>query len=424
MSFEKSRSQAYRPRIVDAELGFLLEAAGAVVIEGPRGCGKTATARNAAASEALLDVDEEMREAVTVNPTVVLNGEVPRLIDEWQLAPQIWNLVRRAVDDRRETGQFILTGSAVPKDDVTRHSGAGRFTRMRMRPMSLFELGRSGGQVSLARLLAGERPDSVSCEAPIEAIAEDIAVGGWPGLRDRSIPQALRTLQGYLDEVSRVDVSRVDRTRRDPKRVERLLESLARNVASLAAATTLAADAGGADGPLDNDTVREYLDVLERLMVVENQPAWSAHLRSTYRLRRAAKRHFVDPSLAVAALGGTPERILREIRLFGLLFESLVVRDLRIYAQAADAQVYHYRDSSGLEVDAIVEARDGSWAGFEVKLNPSRIDEAAANLSKFADRVDTSVSGEPRSLGVITAGRFGYTLDNGVHVIPINALGP
>jgi predicted AAA+ superfamily ATPase len=424
MYFEKSRLDGYLPRIVDGELAFLLEAAGAVVIEGPRGCGKTATARNTAASEALLDVDEDMREAVTVNPALVLNGEVPRLIDEWQLAPEIWNLVRRAVDDRRGPGHFILTGSAVPKDDVTRHSGAGRFTRMRMRPMSLFELGRSGGQISLARLLAGERPEGVACDAPIEAIADDIAVGGWPGLRDRSAPQALHILQGYLDEVSRVDVSKVDRTRRDPKRVERLLKSLARNVATLATATTLAADAGGSDGPLDDDTVREYLDVLERLMVIENQPAWSTHLRSTYRLRRAPKRHFVDPSLAVAALGGTPERILREIRLFGFLFESLVVRDLRIYAQAADARVYHYRDSGGLEVDAIVEARDGSWAAFEVKLDPSRVDEAAANLSKFTDRVDTSVSGEPNALGVITTGRFGFTLENGVHVIPINALGP
>jgi hypothetical protein len=219
-------------------------------------------------------------------------------------------------------------------------------------------------------------------------------------------------------------VSRIDQKRRDPKRIARLLESLARNVATLVAATTLAADAGGSDGALDDDTVREYLDVLERLMVIESQPAWSTHLRSTHRLRRAPKRHFVDPSLAVAALRATPERILREIRLFGFLFESLVVRDLRIYAQAAEAQVYHYRDSAGLEVDAIVERRDGQWAAFEVKLDASRVEEAAANLAKFAARVDTSVSGEPAVLAVITAGRFGYAREDGVRVIPINALGP
>lgn len=415
---------AYTPRIVDGELSALLKASGAVLIEGARGCGKTATGRNVAASEALLDVDEDMHNAVSVNPAAVLGGETPRLIDEWQLAPAVWNHVRRAVDDRQQPGQFILTGSAMPADDVTRHSGAGRFTRLRMRPMSLYELGRSDGRISLASLLADEKPEDVACDLPVEAIAKHIAVGGWPALRDLAVPDALRLLRNYIGELYRVDVSRIDETRRDPARVERLLISLARNVATHVAATTLAADAGGSDGPLDDDTVREYLDALERLMVVENQPAWSAHLRSTHRLRKAPKRHFVDPSLAAAALGATPERLLREIRLFGFLFESLVVRDLRVYAQAADAEVYQYRDSSGLEVDAIVEAYDGRWAAFEVKLDSSRVDEAAANLLKFASKVDTDVSGKPAALGVITSGRFGYELENGVHLIPIAALGP
>lgn len=415
---------AYTPRIVDSELSFLLGASGAVVIEGARGCGKTVTARNAAASEALLDVDRDMREAVNVNPAVVLDGETPRLIDEWQVAPPIWNLVRRAVDDRGQPGQFILTGSAIPADDVTRHSGAGRFTRLRMRPMSLFELGRSSGEISLGSLLAGDPPPGVACDASIEAIAKDVAIGGWPALRGRPVPEALAVLRDYVGEVSRVDMSRIDARRRDPVRVGRLLESLARNVATYAAATTLAADAGGADGPLNDDTVREYLDLLERLMVVEDQPAWWTHLRSTYRLRKASKRHFVDPSLAVAALGATPERLLREIRFFGFLFESLVVRDLRAYAQAADAEVFQYRDSGGLEVDAVVEAADGRWAAFEVKLDPSRVEEAAASLLKFAAKVDAGAKGEPAALAVITSGRYGFTLENGVHAIPINALGP
>lgn len=414
----------YSPRIIDAELAGDLKAIGAVVIEGPRGCGKTETGRNHAASEALLDVDEDMRRAVTVNPALVLDGAAPRLIDEWQIAPAIWNLVRRAVDDRREPGQFILTGSAMPADDVTRHSGAGRISRIRMRPMSLFELGRSNGGVSLAALLGRKPPEDVGCDAAIEALVDALAVGGWPGLRQLEVPAAQRILRGYIGEVSRVDVSRVDEKRRDPARVSRLLSSLARNVATHAAATTLASDAGGSDGPLDDDTVREYLEVLERLMVIEDQPAWSTHLRSKQRLRKAPKRHFVDPSLAVAALGATPERLLREIRLLGFLFESLVVRDLRIYAQASEASVYQYRDSGGLEVDAIVETRDGRWAAFEIKLDPSRGDEAAASLLKLAAKVDTDACGEPVALGVITEGRFGFTRDDGVQVIPINALGP
>jgi uncharacterized protein len=414
----------YTPRIVDQELSSLLKASGAVLIEGPRGCGKTATGRNTSASEALLDVDDDMRSAVSVNPAAVLNGATPRLIDEWQLAPAIWNHVRRAVDDRRQPGQFILAGSAVPADDVTRHSGAGRFTRLRMRPMSLFELGQSDGQISLASLLAGENPEGAACDLSVQEIADDIAVGGWPALRGLAVPEAQRVLRDYISELCRVDISKIGEVRRDPARVERLLVSLARNVATHAAATTLAADAGGSDGPLNDDTVREYLDALERLMVVENQPAWSTHLRSTHRLRKAPKRHFVDPSLAAAALGATPERLLREINLLGFLFESLVVRDLRVYAQAADARIFQYRDSSGLEVDVVVEAYDGRWAAFEVKLDSSRVDEAAANLLKFARKVDTDVSGKPATLGVITSGRLGFRLENGVQVIPMGVLGP
>ena len=414
----------YRPRIVDEELQRRLKGTGAVVIEGPRACGKTATARNVAASEALLDTDDDLREAVSVNPALVLNGDTPRLIDEWQVAPGIWNHVRRTVDDRRELGQFILTGSAVPADDITRHSGAGRITRLQMRPMSLFELGHSGGEISLGRLLSGEEMEGVATDTSIEEIAEHIAIGGWPGIQTATRDEALRTTRGYLEEVARADVSRVDQRRRDPAKVTQLLVGLARNVATHVAATTLAADAGGTDGPLDDDTVREYLTVLERLMVVENQPAWSPHLRSRRQLRQAPKRHFIDPSLAVAALAATPDRILRDLRLLGLLFESLVVRDLRIYAQARDARVFQYRDSTGMEVDAIVEGLDGRWGAFEVKLNVSRIDEGAESLLRFASKVDAERTSKPVALGVIVAGRYGYVREDGVNVIPIGALGP
>jgi uncharacterized protein len=394
------------------------------VVEGPRACGKTATARQIAASEVLFDVDANARQAIGVDPALVLEGPAPRLLDEWQVEPAIWNHVRRMVDDRGDPGQFILTGSAVPADDVTRHTGAGRIARLRMRPMSLFETGRGIGRVSLAELLDGTVPSTADPGLTVADVVDEIARGGWPGLRERTIRQAQLATRDYLDDVARVDVGRVDAAHRDPDRVARLLRSLARNVATHAAATTLAADAGGTDGPLKDDTVREYLRVLGRLMVVEDQPAWAGHLRSKHRLRAAPKRHFVDPSLAVAALRATPARLLRDLNLLGFLFESLVVRDLRVYAQAGDAQVFQYRDSSGLEVDAIVEARDGRWMAFETKLGHGQVDDAAANLLRFLDRIDTTKCGPPALLGVIVATGYGYRREDGVAVIPIGALGP
>lgn len=414
----------YRPRIIDAELVARLSATGAVVIEGPKACGKTATARQVAASEVLLDVDANARQAIAVDPALVIDGETPRLIDEWQLEPEIWNHIRRTVDDRRRPGQFILTGSAVPADDITRHTGAGRITRLRMRPMTLFETGRSNGNISLAQLLAGEPARSADPGLTVADLAEEIAIGGWPGFRGLTLDQSLRAVRDYLDEIRRVDVRRVDGTRRDPSKVGQLLRSLARNVATYAAATTLANDTGGADGPLKDDTVRAYLDALERLMIVEDQPAWAPHLRSKYVLRSAAKRHFVDPSLAVAALRATPDRLLRDLNLFGFLFESLVVRDLRVYAQASDAHVLQYRDSNNLEVDAIVETADGGWAAFEIKLGPGQVDEGAASLSRFAKQIDTDTCGEAAALGVIVGTGYGYVRDDGIAVIPIGALRP
>ncbi len=409
---------------MDRELSDRLSANGAVVIEGPKACGKTATARQIAASEVLLDVDENARQAIGVDPALVLEGSSPRLIDEWQLEPTVWNHIRRAIDDRSRPGQFILTGSAVPPDDITRHTGAGRITRLRMRPMSLFETGSSSGQASMSNLLDGEMDALTDVGLSVTDLADEVARGGWPGLRERSIEDALLAVRDYLNEIARVDVGRVDETRRDPSRVARLLQSLARNVATHAAATTLASDTGGADGPLKDDTVRGYLAALERLMIVEDQPAWAPHLRSKHRLRTMPKRHFVDPSLAVAALRATPERLLRDLNLFGFLFESLVVRDLRVYAQSADARVAQYSDNRGLEVDAIVEAGDGRWLALEVKLGQGQVDEAAANLLRFAEHVDTERCGSPALLGVIVASGYGYRRADGVAVIPVGVLGP
>ena len=410
----------YSARVVDSELRQRLSSTGAVVIEGPKACGKTATARNLAASEVLLDVDENARQAVSVDPRLVLTGDTPRLIDEWQIEPAIWNHIRRTVDERGEPGQFILTGSAAPADDITRHTGAGRLTRLRLRPMTLFELERSAGTMSLAELLNGTR---TSCPDPglnIPELTELIAVGGWPGHLRLTSQQALRANRDYLEEIRRVDINRVDGVRRDPDKVGRLLRSLARNAGTYASATGMAEDIGG----ITVQTALEYLASLERLMIVEDQPAWAPHLRSRSRLRSAVKRHFVDPSLAVAALRTTPEGLLKDMNLLGFLFESLVVRDLRVYAQAVDAEVLQYRDNTGLEVDAVIQCADGRWGALEIKLGAGMVEQGAASLLKFVDRVDTEKCGSPSLLAVITGTGYGYLRDDGVTVIPIAALKP
>jgi uncharacterized protein len=414
----------YRPRIADAELRRRLEAAGAVVVEGPKACGKTETARQVAASEVLLDTAIPSREAAALDPSLILAGDVPRLIDEWQVEPRIWNQVRRVVDERRDPGQFILAGSAVPVDDETRHSGAGRFSRLRMRPMSSFESGVSDGAISLRGLLAGERRQAGESKMTVEALAEEIARGGWPGLREATLVAAMQGVADYLEQICRTDIRAVDGVGRDPERLRRLLRSLARNVATSAAQTTLARDTAGAGPPLDEHTVGDYLRALGRLFVVEDQPTWEPHLRSRAILRRSPKRHLVDPSLAVAALEAEPEALVRDLNLLGLLFESLVIRDLRVYSQAEGRRVKHYRDNKGLEVDAIVEGR-GAWGAFEVKLGGERaIESAAESLLKFSRRIDPAKVGEPAVLAIVVASGYGYLREDGVQVIPIGALGP
>lgn len=416
----------YVDRVTDGELEQLLRTSGAVVVEGPKACGKTATARRHAASEVLLDVDAAARRAAELDPSLVLDGATPRLIDEWQVVPGVWNHTRRRVDDRALPGQFILTGSASPADDVTRHSGAGRIARLRMRPMSLHETGHANGDVSIrAALEGGLAVRSADPGLALTDVAECVCTGGWPALLQASLETALRWNRDYVEEIRRTDIRQVDGVARDPERVGRVLRSLARNVATEATTTTIAADAGGADGPLKDDTVRDYVTALERLMVIEHQPAWSPQLRSRSQLRRSPKRHLVDPSLAAAALRATPARLLADLSTLGLLFESLVVRDLRVYAQPADAVVTHYRDNTGLEIDAIVDTGDGRWLGFEVKLGgDDAIDAAASALLRFADRVDNAHAGEPALLAVIVATGYGYVRDDGIAVIPIGALGP
>jgi uncharacterized protein len=412
----------YALRIADSELEKRLKAAGAVLVEGAKACGKTETARQVAKSEVLLDVDKDARDAAELNPGLVLEGETPRLIDEWQLEPEIWNHVRRAVDDRVEPGQFILAGSAQPTDDDTRHTGAGRISRLKMRPMSLYELGTGNGEISLAALLDGQPGEATDPGLDLEDLAAGICRGGWPAFRELELPDALRRVRDYLDEIPR-DTQRLGQRHR-PERVGRLIQSLARNVATPVAARTLAADASRPEDPISDDAVADYLSSLTRLFVVENQPAWQPHLRSRYRLRRAAKRHFVDPSIAVAALQSEPSALMRDLNFMGLLFESMVIRDLRIYAQAIDGKVEHYQDSSDLEVDAIVQT-GSSWGAFEVKLGgEKRTEEAAATLTRFRERIDTSKSGDPAVLAIIVGSGYGYVRKDGIQIVPVGCLGP
>ena len=414
----------YRSRIADAELRACLGSAGAVVIEGPKACGKTRMAQQVSASSVLLDVDAAARQALAVDPELVLAGPRPRLLDEWQVEPSLWNLVRRAVDQAGDPGQFILTGSAVPADDAARHTGAGRFALVRLRPMTLMESGLSQQSVSLAALFSGAPPRCSDPGLTIADLAELACRGGWPARLESSLQASCRAARDYLEQIRQVDVNRVDGRRRDPQRMASLLRALARNVATEVAVSTLAADARGADGPLDPRTISDYLQVLERLMVVEHQLAWKPHLRSKAALRQAPRRHFCDPSLAVAALGAGPDRLLQDLELLGLLFESLVIRDLRVFAQALDGEVFHYRDNYGVEVDAIVQLRDGRWGAIEIKLGERQVDAAAEGLLRFRNQIDQRRSGEPAFLAVICGKGYGYLRPDGVAVIPIGALVP
>ncbi len=417
--------EAYRSRVVDGVLSGLLQHRGAVLIEGARACGKSATGRHHARSGVQLDIDANALRMAEIDPGRLLEGASPRFIDEWQLAPALWNHVRAAVD-RDAEASFILAGSAVPSDDRTRHSGAGRILRLRMRPMALVESGHSSGEVSLGALLASGA-DPVVGESPlrVEDLVEASVRGGWPGLLTASVAHAMSVLGSYLDDVARVDLARLDgEPPRDPSGVLRLIRALGRRVATESNVAALAREISAGDAPMAEMTVRAYLTALERVFVVEEQPSWAPHLRSRDRVRKAAKLHFVDPSLAVAALGAGPDRLLSDLEYFGQVFESLAVRDLRVLAGASDATVTHYRDSAGREVDAIVERRDGSWIAVEVKLAAAREDEAAASLHRFRSALDPERTADPAALVVLTGGRYAYTREDGVHVVPIGTLGP
>lgn len=412
----------YRPRVVDDELARRLEIIGAVLIEGPKACGKTATASRVAKTIFRFDEDEAARIAVRLAPERLFNNATPILFDEWQAEPDIWNRVRRQVDDRQSRGLYILTGSATPNEDVNRHSGAGRFGVISMRPMSLFESGHSTGEVSLAALFAGEAPTADGTGLSFERLVERIVIGGWPELIDANENDARDWLSDYLTQIAEIDIQSLG-PRRNPRNIRRLLASLGRAVGQAAKGSELAKDVGGADGPIAKDTLAGYLDALDRVHLLDSSEAWRPHMRSRARLRTAAVRYFVDPSLGPAALNIGSSELIADPRALGFHFEALAIRDLRVYAQPLRGGVDSWRDSNGNEVDAVVTSRDG-WGAFEVKLNPAAVDAAAAALLRFAANIDTTAQGEPKVLAVITSAGYAGRRDDGVHVIPISTFGP
>ena len=417
----------YRARVADAELTDRLASIGAVFIDGPKGCGKTETALQLAKSSVRFDTDPNARALLGLNPSELFDQETPILFDEWQRAPEVWDQVRRHVDDLRARGLYILTGSATPRYERELHSGAGRIGTLRMRPMSLFESGHSSGEVSIAALLHGEDQKARRTAMTVPGLMERIVIGGWPALLDQSERTARRWLADYLTQIVDVDIPDLGTGRRAPVRLRRTLESLGRSVGTAIKLSALGADIAGDDQRAPaRDTVSSYLDALDRLKLTENSPSWKPHMRSRTELREAPVRYFVDPSLGTAALKVGSKDLLADIQAAGFHFEALAIRDLRIYAQPLGGAVYSWRESHGRkEVDAVVDTPAG-WAAFEVKLTGDQdvIDRAAKRLLDFATEVDCSKHGTPSALVVVTATGGGGKRADGVHIVPISSLGP
>ena len=415
---------AYIKRISDSELQRKLATSGALLIRGAKACGKTESAKQLAKSILEVDVDPQAPLLMETAPGRLLLGNTPRLIDEWQEQPKLWNLIRHEVDKRALAAQFILTGSANPDENAKQHSGAGRFTTLDMHTMSWQELGHSSGKISLKALLKGAKINIYDQPCDLEFIVEKIIVGGFPTLIGKSVSQASDLNRAYIDLLADIDMSRVSSIKRDPVKVRNILRSLARNTATTVETTSIEIDIfEKANINISRPTIYDYLDALERLMIIENQPAWNPHLRSSALLRKAPKRHLADVSLAAAALGVDKKSLLNDLKFAGFLFESLVIHDLRVYAQANDAKVFHYRDSTNLEVDAVVQKYSGEYAAFEIKIGTGQIDYAAANLTKFVSILDTTKIPAPKSLNIITGTGISYTRKDGINVISLSSLG-
>ena len=419
----------YKSRIADALLSRKLEGKGAVLIEGAKWCGKTTTAEQQAKSIVYMTDPEKSYQylsMVELNPKTLLEGKTPRLFDEWQIAPKLWDAIRFEVDHRDDLGQFILTGSAVPPEtEEIHHTGTGRFARVKMRPMSLFEAEDSNGSVSLTELFSGNLDIAGSCDLPLEKLAFLVCRGGWPRATTMRNTTALEQAFDYYDAVVNADISRVDNVERNPERVKLLMRSCARHQGTQASNVVIKDDMRINDNStLDEDTVYSYISALKKIFVIEDMPSWNPNLRSKTAIRTSDTRYFVDPSIATAALGLGPNDLLNDLNTFGLFFETMCMRDLRIFADALDGQVYHYRDASGLECDAVVHLRNGAYGLIEIKLGgAARIDEGAVNLNKLAEKIDTEKMKKPAFKMVLTGiGDFAYCRKDGVLVVPIGSL--
>jgi hypothetical protein len=417
---------AYYKRIADQVLQDRLDANGAVLIQGAKWCGKTTTALQIAKSSLFMQ-DPQTREQnlrlADIDPMFLLEGDIPRLLDEWQLAPKLWDAVRFAVDQRNDFGQFILTGSAVPFADMsTSHSGTGRIARMTMRPMSLFESEDSNAQVSL-RDLFQKAQIRAKAELSLTDIAFLICRGGWPSAINRSEKIALRQAIDYLEGVIESDISRADGVSRNPMRVRMLLRSYARMIGTQASITSIREDMVSNDrDSLDKDTISSYISALKLIFVIEELEAWIPNLRSRTAIRTSNTRFFVDPSIASSSLRIGPMDLINDLKTMGFLFESLCIRDLRVYADALEGDVYRYRDANGLECDAVVHLRDGRYGLIEIKLGGSEIEPAAKNLLKIVDILDTTRMKEPSFLMVLTGTQYAYQREDGVYVVPVGCL--
>lgn len=418
----------YRNRLIDDKIDLHLRAFGAVCIEGPKWCGKTWTSEHHASSEIKLQDptgNYQNRRMAELSPMTVLQGEQPRLVDEWQDVPQIWDAVRSAVDMTGKKGQYILTGSATPRHKGVMHSGAGRIARIHMRTMSLYEAGYSSGEISLRDICEGMAPDRMTGEVQLRDLADYIIRGGWPESVGQPIEEAALLPSQYLEAVINDDASRIDDVNRDVTKMRRLLRSLARNESTTATIRTLIRDIQERDGELlVPRTITEYLDVFSRLFLIQDQPAYASSVRSSVRLKQQAKRHFCDPSIAASLMGCSVTSLMGDLQTLGFLFESLVERDLGIYADTFGGRLFHYQDYAGREIDAVIELEDGNWCGFEIKLGAGEIDAGAASLLRIAQEfVKDPKAKEPKALCVICGmSNAAYRRPDGVYVVPITAL--
>jgi len=419
-------SGKYLKRIADKKMKLALKASGAVLIAGPKWCGKTETAKQFAKSVLYMqhpDFADNYQKLASLKPSELLIGETPRLIDEWQDAPVLWNAVRFTVDERKKRGQFILTGSVVPKLAKNMHSGAGRISRLTMRTMSLFESNESTGQISLADLFDGKTGMAGSSKLSIDDIVYALLRGGWPEtVKEKNTDIAKLTVFNYLEALINDDMSRVDGKKRNPARVRSLLRSVARHISSPVNNATVLEDLVSNDAAISDKTIADYISALKKLYVIEDLPVWNVSMRSKTAMRTTPKRQLTDPSIACALLVASKEKLYNDFNIFGLLFESMAIRDLRVYADSLNGNVFYYRDKLGNEVDAIIELSDGRWGAIEVKMGGGEEEKAAANLIKFSKNVNTEKMGEPSFLAIVTATQIAYQRGDSVWVIPLGCL--